>query len=135
MNHECDRSSSTLTCNKHSKTITVDGNLAVVGSFNFDAWSARRNQEITAAILDDATAESLEEIFCSRCEDALEITLDDWQKRTKPEVFFDWLCYHIVAFSSLDSLCVYRQEKELTKEEKETQFIRHSLDVAFEQLY
>ena len=119
----------------HSKTITVDGNLAVVGSFNFDAWSARRNQEITAAILDDATAESLEEIFCSRCEDALEITLDDWQKRTKPEVFFDWLCYHIVAFSSLDSLCVYRQEKELTKEEKETQFIRHSLDVAFEQLY
>ncbi len=122
----------------HSKTITVDGNLAVVGSFNFDAWSARRNQEITAAMLDRQIAEDLEQLFCDRCreEEAQEVTLGEWQGRTRAEVFLDWLCYHIVAFASLDSLCVYRQEQgDLTLDEKETHFVRHVVEEAFDQAY
>lgn len=120
----------------HSKTITVDGNLAVVGSFNFDSWSARRNQEITAAMLDHDTAKTLENIFLDRCKNAKEITLDKWQDRTLSQVFLDWICFHVVAFASLDSLCVYRQkEEELTVDAEESRFVRYVMEEAFEQAY
>lgn len=65
----------------HAKTMVADGYVSVVGSTNLDFRSFLFNSECDLAILDPATASTLEGAFVSDLERAVEVTRGDWRRR------------------------------------------------------
>lgn len=61
----------------------ADGFLSMVGSTNMDFRSFHFNAECNVVLLDAATAGTLEKQFTADLEDATEITLPDWDRRTR----------------------------------------------------
>lgn len=65
----------------HSKTLTVDGVLSIVGSANMDLRSLLHNNEVAAVIADNLTAAELDAFYLKDLTDAREIRLAQWRKR------------------------------------------------------
>ena len=65
----------------HAKTIVADGEVASVGSTNFDIRSFRLNFETNAFIYDCDTAGRLEAIYESDITYCRELTLSEYKKR------------------------------------------------------
>jgi cardiolipin synthase len=82
--------------NLHEKTVTIDGVFSMVGSFNLDQWSARRNLEVTVSAFDSHVAKQLEEHYYQSLELANEITIGRWQKRSLWQRLKAWAAYQIV---------------------------------------
>jgi len=66
----------------HQKVMTIDGSWCAIGSANFDDRSFETNDELTLAILDQATAGKLDRIFEKYAANANEIELERWRKRS-----------------------------------------------------
>jgi cardiolipin synthase len=66
----------------HTKTMTVDGRWAVVGSTNFDSRSFDLNDEINLVARDVAFAERIEREFQADLAQSKQITYEDWQCRS-----------------------------------------------------
>ena len=77
----------------HAKTMTLDGVYGMVGSFNLDRWSYRRNLEVTAGVLDRRMAHELEAQFLEDLEISREVKLEDWSQRSLVERGLNWLAY------------------------------------------
>lgn len=67
----------------HAKTLVVDGKWSVVGSANMDIRSRELNLENVLGILDEGFAGELERTFLADLDHADEITLEDWNSRTR----------------------------------------------------
>ncbi len=80
----------------HAKTAVIDGVYSMVGSFNLDRWSDRRNLEVKVSVLDRALARELERGFHKDLELSAEVTLDRWRKRRILERAGDWIAYQIM---------------------------------------
>jgi cardiolipin synthase A/B len=65
----------------HSKTLTVDGALSIVGSANMDIRSLLHNNEVAAVIADNLIAAELDAFYLKDVNDAREIRLIDWRAR------------------------------------------------------
>jgi cardiolipin synthase len=81
----------------HAKTVTVDGVYAAVGSFNLDAWSDRRNLEVSVAVLDAQAALVLERQFLADLERSVEVRLAQWTRRAWPRRALAWLAYQLTS--------------------------------------
>lgn len=79
----------------HQKVITIDGRWCAVGSANFDDRSFETNDELTLAILDQATAGKLDRIFEKYAEKSSEIELERWSRRSWGHKFVDNAYYLI----------------------------------------
>ncbi len=66
----------------HAKTMTVDGEVATVGSTNFDSRSFKLNFESNAFIYDAETTRKLENIFQDDLANCRELTYEDCLKRS-----------------------------------------------------
>ena len=66
----------------HQKVMTVDGVWCSIGSANFDERSLGINDEIAAGFPNPALARKLEQIFLADAEDAVEVELPDWGRRS-----------------------------------------------------
>jgi len=66
----------------HAKTIVVDGQMASVGTANFDIRSLRLNFETNAIIYHSETAKKLENIFWTDMEGCLELTMEAYDERS-----------------------------------------------------
>ncbi|WP_270880940.1 cardiolipin synthase [Paenibacillus aestuarii] len=66
----------------HAKTIVVDGQMASVGTANFDIRSLRLNFETNAIIYHAETAKKLENIFWRDMEGCLELTMEAYDERS-----------------------------------------------------
>ncbi len=66
----------------HAKTGTIDGEWSTIGTANLDRMSLLGNYEINAEITSPAVAERMEEIFDLDLENSVELTLDEWRKRS-----------------------------------------------------
>ncbi|MCD1260320.1 cardiolipin synthase [Paenibacillus athensensis] len=66
----------------HAKTLVIDGEVASVGTANFDIRSLRLNFETTALVYDQETAEELERIFAEDVKDCSELTQRDYAERS-----------------------------------------------------
>ncbi len=66
----------------HAKTIVADGEVASVGSANFDVRSFMLNFEANAFIYDEDEAQRMEEIFERDMEDSHELTLELYEQRS-----------------------------------------------------
>lgn len=77
----------------HAKTATMDGIFAMVGSYNLDQWSAKRNLEVKAAMLDPRVATRLEAAFEESLSCCREVTLATLERRSVIEKFRHWVAY------------------------------------------
>jgi cardiolipin synthase len=66
----------------HAKNICVDGEVASVGSANFDIRSFRLNFEVNAFIYDEEEVYKLEAIFQSDMSVSEELTIETYNKRS-----------------------------------------------------
>ena len=67
----------------HSKFITVDGDIATVGSSNLDLRSFLLDLEVTLISYDPTVVSKLIKIENRYLSKSTQITLKDWQKRSK----------------------------------------------------
>ena len=65
----------------HTKSLTVDGELALFGSANIDERSMRHNEEIALVAFDPEVAATLDGHFDDDCEHAVVLDPDRWQDR------------------------------------------------------
>jgi cardiolipin synthase A/B len=65
----------------HSKTVTIDGTWAVVGSVNLDNRSFSLNHEGSLVVYDAGLAQRLRAIFEDDLGRAQEVTLEEWRRR------------------------------------------------------
>lgn len=65
----------------HTKTVTVDSDLAVVGSVNFDMRSFYLNFEVSLFIYDTDEASMLRMLQTSYIEDSDDVFIEDWRAR------------------------------------------------------
>ncbi|HMN94866.1 MAG TPA: cardiolipin synthase B [Phycisphaerales bacterium] len=80
----------------HSKLAVVDGLYAMVGSFNLDRWSDRRNLEITVGLVDPASTAALEAEFDEILALATEVTLEAHRARPLSARLREWLAYQLL---------------------------------------
>jgi len=69
----------------HAKTIVVDGEVASVGTANFDIRSFRLNFEVNAVLYDTATAAQLKRAFEEDMADCRELTYEAYRSRPRLE--------------------------------------------------
>jgi cardiolipin synthase len=67
----------------HSKTIVTDGQLSSVGTANWDMRSFKLNFEINSFIYDRRISQVLNDIFLEDLKNCKELTLADYEKRSK----------------------------------------------------
>ncbi len=65
----------------HSKTVTIDGVWATVGSTNFDNRSFALNEEVNVTIYDRGFARRLEQTFEQDLQSARAVTYEEWKHR------------------------------------------------------
>jgi len=75
----------------HTKAMTVDGILSVVGSANFDNRSLELNDELNVAVFDRGLAARLRGDFEKDLSASKKLTLDQWRARPAHERARDWL--------------------------------------------
>lgn len=71
----------------HAKTAVVDRGLTVIGSANLDYRSFLHNNEVTAVIVGESPARSMEASFLTDQKDVHELNLKEWEKRPLSQRF------------------------------------------------
>lgn len=66
----------------HSKTATIDGAWATIGTANLDRLSLRGNYEVNLEILDEGLAAQMEDIFAVDQRNTVELSLEKWRTRS-----------------------------------------------------
>jgi cardiolipin synthase A/B len=75
----------------HTKAITIDGLMSIVGSANFDNRSLELNDELNVAVFDPGVVTRLRADFDRDLAASRKLTLDAWRARPVPEKARDWL--------------------------------------------
>ncbi|MHB8172893.1 MAG: cardiolipin synthase [Nitrospirota bacterium] len=73
----------------HSKTMSVDGELGIVGTANMDVRSFRLNFEVCAVCYSKAVAEKLDTQFFDDLEYSMELNMKRFKKRRRTERFLE----------------------------------------------
>jgi len=73
----------------HSKTLSADGGLGIIGTANMDIRSFRLNFEVCVVCYDKAVAEELDGQFMEDLKDAERITTETFSKRPRLNVFLE----------------------------------------------
>lgn len=73
----------------HAKTVTVDRDIALIGSANFDARSFWLNFEVTVFIYDDDFASAMRFMQKDYIAQSDQVHLAEWKQRSRWEVFRD----------------------------------------------
>lgn len=73
----------------HSKTMSVDGELAIVGTANMDLRSFRLNFEVCAVCYCGETARMMDEQFLADLEDSETIRMKSFRKRPGADIFLE----------------------------------------------
>nr|PZN89498.1 MAG: cardiolipin synthase B [bacterium] len=82
----------------HAKTVVADGTWALVGSSNLNPFSLFGCHELDVEIQDGAIAQQLERQFLADLENATEITLDAWPRRSRAQRFRERLAAALLWF-------------------------------------
>jgi len=75
----------------HTKAITIDDSMSIVGSANFDNRSLELNDELNVAVFDPALTRRLRADFDKDLTVSKKLTLESWRARSLPEKGRDWL--------------------------------------------
>jgi cardiolipin synthase len=67
----------------HAKNVSIDGELAIVGSSNVDLRSFQLNEEVSLLMFDHQSVAGLEEIQRGYIEDSEHLSAETWEKRSR----------------------------------------------------
>lgn len=67
----------------HAKNVSIDGELAILGSSNVDLRSFQLNEEVSLLLLDQESVAKLEAVQRGYIKDSEEVRLESWTKRNK----------------------------------------------------
>jgi cardiolipin synthase len=73
----------------HSKLISVDDDIAVIGSSNLDIRSFQLNLEVTLVCYDASVVEDLRKIEATYIRNSKMVTLGEWKTRSISEKLFE----------------------------------------------
>jgi cardiolipin synthase len=73
----------------HTKTMTVDDDIAVIGSSNLDMRSFQLNLEVTLACFDQGVVAEMRRAEATYAERSRSLDLDAWRQRPLPERLFE----------------------------------------------
>lgn len=76
----------------HSKLITIDNSLTIVGSSNMDVRSFEHNFEVNAFIYDPETCQKAQKIFQNDLNDSAQMFSEEWNKRNRKERLKESAC-------------------------------------------
>ena len=79
----------------HAKTAVVDGRWSTIGSSNLDYFSAFRNLEVNAVVVDDAFGRAMEAQFRLDRMKSQAITVEMWKTRPWTQRLFDWFFHQL----------------------------------------
>src|SRR5262249_5214953 len=74
----------------HAKTAIIDERFTMIGSYNLDARSWRKNLEANVAVEDEAFASYVQSWFDRDCELARRIDLESWRQRPLVRRALEW---------------------------------------------
>ena len=77
----------------HAKTMVVDDAWTMIGSYNLDYMSLFWNMEIVVAVIGEATARRMRELFLADVDRSHELALGTWQRRSPLRRLLSWLFY------------------------------------------
>ena len=88
----------------HAKTITADGLLSAIGSFNLDFLSSHKLLEVNVAMLSAPLARRMEQQFDRDLEECVQITKEALRQRNAAEKLLHWAAYHVsrIVYSFLE---------------------------------
>jgi cardiolipin synthase len=75
----------------HTKAMTIDGVMSIIGSANFDNRSLELNDELNVAVFDRGLARRLRADFEQDLGRSKRLMLEEWRARPVPEKARDWL--------------------------------------------
>ena len=75
----------------HAKTMLVDHDFSCVGTANMDVRSQELNFEVNTLVYNQEVNSKLYNLFLEDLQNSEEVTLDQWNKRSKMYVFFEHL--------------------------------------------
>lgn len=79
----------------HAKTVSSDGAVAMVGSYNLDNLSYKHNLEANLNLVDSRLAVQIERQFFEDLKSAKEVIRDRWENRSIFKRAYHWLVYAI----------------------------------------
>ncbi len=82
--------------NLHAKSLVVDGELCMIGSFDVNKYERRNYAEVAVTVHDTALARRIEEGFCSCLERSQEITPADRKQRSLITRAVEWASYRMM---------------------------------------
>lgn len=82
----------------HAKTITSDGAVAMVGSYNLDNLSYKHNLEATLNLVDSKLAVQFERQFFEDLKYSKEIIKSSWENRSWIKRAWHWMVYTVFRF-------------------------------------
>lgn len=87
----------------HAKTVTCDGLLSTIGSFNLDFLSSHKLLEVNIGMLSAPLARRMEQQFDDDLKDCVQITKESLKQRNAAEKLLHWAAYHIsrLVYSSI----------------------------------
>ena len=87
----------------HAKTVTCDGLLSTIGSFNLDFLSSHKLLEVNIGMLSAPLARRMEKQFDEDLKDCVQITKESLKQRNVAEKLLHWAAYHIsrLVYSSI----------------------------------
>ena len=75
----------------HAKAMTIDGEMSIIGSANFDNRSLELNDELNVAVFDRGLAQRLLQDFERDLTKSKKLDLESWRSRPLPDKARDWL--------------------------------------------
>jgi phosphatidylserine/phosphatidylglycerophosphate/cardiolipin synthase-like enzyme len=78
----------------HAKTLTVDGIVSSVGSFNLDFLSSHKLLEVSMGMISAPLAQRMEQQFEVDLKDCKQVTLDSLAERNVAQKLLHWLAFH-----------------------------------------
>jgi cardiolipin synthase len=74
----------------HAKTMTIDGQISIIGSTNLDYRSIEYNLELSAIIRSREFGQQMHQLFRNDMRYAKRISLSEWRKRPFSDRFVQW---------------------------------------------
>ena len=87
----------------HAKTLIIDDEFALIGSFNMDRFTSAHNLEVGLAVFDESTAKALKRQFMVDLAQSRELTMAQLYKPFWWVRLLRWLSYRLMSLKQLPS--------------------------------
>ena len=82
----------------HAKTCVIDSTWGLIGSYNMDNQSLRKNLEVAVTFVNRNVAREMQQMFERDAKECRIVKFDEWKKRSRWRKFVEWFAYQFRTF-------------------------------------